>query len=590
MAVKTYEKGVAVQLSKNFKSTEFDCHGKNCCTETLIDEQLVVYLQKIRDHFGKPLYISGPYRCPEHNASTPNASQTSRHVKGEAADIYMTDVAPADIAKYAESIGVLGIGLYDTSADGHFVHIDTRTTKSFWFGHAQEYRETFGGNVVSDIPVINSIEVPKDAKKGEIKYNDENKPLTCMMTQTTCYRGTTKMEIKGVLWHSTGANNPTLKRYVQPDDDAADKQAWLDLIGVNKYHNDWNHITRQAGLNAWIGKLADGSVQSIQVMPWDFKPWGCGSGKNGSCNNGWIQFEICEDDLTNKEYFDTVYAEACQLTAYLCNMFNIDPNGTVKYNGVEVPTILCHYDSYKLGLGSNHGDIDHWFPKFGKSMQTVREDVAKLLPKKVEEKPTQPVSLYYVRKDWDNKASQVGAYAVLENAKIACDKAGEDYEVYNSNGIAIYPTKIETEPTEVFNIGDAVSLIPEATYYNDMAIPNWVKGYKLYVREIYKNGNIAISIRKTGNITGVVKPDALVPYAAPVVETAPADPAFTPYLVRINTEVLNIRSGAGTKYSIVGQVKEKALYTIVAESSDGKWGKMKSGAGWICLAYTKKVQ
>ena len=60
-------------------------------------------------------------------------------------------------------------------------------------------------------------------------------------------------------------------------------------------------------------------------------------------------------------------------------MFRIDPKGSVKYNGVTVPTILCHADSHKLGLGSNHGDVLHWFPKFGKSMDTVRADVAALM-------------------------------------------------------------------------------------------------------------------------------------------------------------------------------------------------------------------
>ena len=52
-----------------------------------------------------------------------------------------------------------------------------------------------------------------------------------------------------------------------------------------------------AGLNAFIGYLRDGSVSTIQTMPWNFRPWGCGSGIKGSCNNGWIQFEICEDNL-----------------------------------------------------------------------------------------------------------------------------------------------------------------------------------------------------------------------------------------------------------------------------------------------------
>ncbi len=212
-----------------------------------------------------------------------------------------------------------------------------------------------------------------------MKYSESNAPLLCMMTQSTCYRGTKKMNVRGVLWHSTGANNPTLKRYVQPDDDASDRERLLALLGKNRYNNDWNHKERQAGMNAWIGQLADGGVASVQVMPWDYKPWGCGSGKKGSCNNGWIQFEICEDDMNDSEYFARVYDEACELTAYLCRMYNIDPKGSVSYNGVTVPTVLCHKDSYRLGLGSDHSDVYEWFDRYGKSMETARDDVAKLL-------------------------------------------------------------------------------------------------------------------------------------------------------------------------------------------------------------------
>lgn len=217
-----------------------------------------------------------------------------------------------------------------------------------------------------------------------MKYSSSNKPLVCMQTQSTCYKGTRKMDVLGVLWHSTGANNPTLKRYVQPSDtkpaaDTYSKAKWLEILGTNTNKNDWNHINREAGLNCWIGKLADGTVTTVQTMPWDYRPWGCGSGSKGSCNNGWIQFEICEDDLTDKTYFNKVYQEACEITAYLCKLYNIDPNGSVTVNGVKVPTILCHADSYKLGMGGNHGDVNHWFPKHGKSMATARADVAALL-------------------------------------------------------------------------------------------------------------------------------------------------------------------------------------------------------------------
>ena len=212
-----------------------------------------------------------------------------------------------------------------------------------------------------------------------MKYGSTTPPLQCFMRQSTWYQSAGTMTPLGVLWHSTGANNPNLRRYIQPDDNAQDRIAWMKLLGENAYQNDWNHVAVQAGVNAWIGKLADGTVTTVQVAPWSKMPWGCGSGKNGSCNNGWIQFEICEDSLSSEAYFNAVYREACELTAYLCQVFNLNPKGTVKLNGVTVPVILCHHDSYKLGLGTGHIDVDHWFERYGKTMDDVRNDVAVLL-------------------------------------------------------------------------------------------------------------------------------------------------------------------------------------------------------------------
>lgn len=285
-----------------------------------------------------------------------------------------------------------------------------------------------------------------------------------MQTQSTCYKGTRKMTPKGVLWHSTGANNPNLKRYVQPSDikpveDTYTKEQWLTILGKNPYSNDWNHIEHQAGLNCWIGKLADGTVAAIQTMPWDYRPWGCGSGSKGSCNSGWMQFEICEDNLANKDYFEAVYKEACEITAYYCKLYNIDPKGTVVHEGVTVPTILCHYDSHKLGLGSNHGDVDHWFKKYGKTMADVREDVAKLLAEELAvETPTPEPQMYRVRKSWSDAKSQKGAYKVLDNAKKCCDAAGEGYKVYDNSGTEVYaytaPVEEPKEETPVVAVYD----------------------------------------------------------------------------------------------------------------------------------------
>ena len=454
----------------------------------------------------------------------------------------------------------------------------------------QNKRASFGQTFYNRYAKKNDV-APSDPTvtgNAKMKYSSINRPLVCLQTQSTCYKGTSQMTVKGILWHSTGANNPNLKRYVQPSDNAENKVEMLELLGVNTNKNDWNHIERQAGLNAWIGKLADGTVTTVQTMPWNYKPWGCGSGVKGSCNNGWIQFEICEDGLTDRTYFNKVYEEACQITAYLCEMFDIDPNGTVSVNGVNIPTILCHADAHALGFGSNHGDVNHWFPKHGKTMASAREKVVELMGKKSIIEPT-PIEteMYRVRKSWEDAKSQVGAYSKLENAKNACDKAGAEYEVYNSKGVAVYPEK-EVDNNNSVTItkiekGDELKLKANATYSNGREIPSFVFNKKLYARtDEDKNGNVTISTLKTGAVTGIVHKSMLMPYNASEIE-----PGFTTYLVKVTADVLNVRSGPGTRHKIVTQVRQGQVYTIIGES-DG-WGKLKSGAGWISLEFVKKL-
>lgn len=123
---------------------------------------------------------------------------------------------------------------------------------------------------------------------GKITFN----PYVCYQTNSTCYKNTYPMTVKGVLWHSTGCNYPWIKRYCQPSDGSPNYDADIAKIGKNYYGNDWNHKYVNAGLNAWIGKFADDTVGTVQAMPWNWRPWGCGSGSKGSANSGWVQFEI----------------------------------------------------------------------------------------------------------------------------------------------------------------------------------------------------------------------------------------------------------------------------------------------------------
>ena len=174
-----------------------------------------------------------------------------------------------------------------------------------------------------------------------------------------CYKTGRCITPCGIMVHSTGANNPWLKRYVAPND---------GLIGENTGNNHWNRSGVSACVHAFIGRLADGSIATYQVLPWNHRGWHAASGKNGSANNTHISFEICEDGLADRAYFNSVYKEAVELCAYLCKKY-----------GLTEKDIICHSEGYKLGIASNHADVMHWFPKHGKSMDTLRADVKALL-------------------------------------------------------------------------------------------------------------------------------------------------------------------------------------------------------------------
>ena len=124
------------QLSANFKVREFYCRDGS--DPIFVDSELVQCLQKIRNHFGKPVHITSGYRTAAHNAAV-GGSKSSQHLLGRAADFYVEGVDVATVAAYAETLLPArgGIGRYPKDAKHPtrktgWVHIDTRANKSRW--------------------------------------------------------------------------------------------------------------------------------------------------------------------------------------------------------------------------------------------------------------------------------------------------------------------------------------------------------------------------------------------------------------------------------------------------------------------------
>lgn len=347
-----------------------------------------------------------------------------------------------------------------------------------------------------------------------------------------CYIAGQKMVPQGIVVHSTGANNPNLKRYVDA----------VDEVGVNQYGNHWNTAMpggRKVCVHAFIGCDKNGQVRVAEILPHNICCWGVGKGKKGSYNTNpaYIQFEICEDGLKDKTYYQKAFSVAAEYCAELCRTYNI-----------SIDKIVGHCEAYRLGYGSNHGDPEHWMKNFGETMDVFRKRVSEILKT-------------------------------------------NDGQKENKEEAATVNTSVEK--------GDLVSIACNATYYNGKPVPSWVKAQKWYVAEKPVGERVVIDKNEKGTnaiCSPIHKKHLTIVKKANVTTFANAalkeETNNCPYLVKVTADCLYIRKGAGTNTAKVGSITDKGVYTIVEEktvSGTTKWGKLKSGAGWISLDYVRKL-
>ena len=223
--------------------------------------------------------------------------------------------------------------------------------------------------------------------------------------KSDCYKANFRIKPKGIVVHSTGSNNPTLRRYIAPDD---------GIIGKNQYGNDWNRGGLNVCVHAFIGKDKNGDVKTYKTLPFVRACWGCGEGSKGSYNYNppYIQFEMCEDDHSDKAYCKKVYNKAVSLCAYLCKKYKIDPNN-----------IVSHKEAHAKGYGSAHSDPDNWWGKFGYTMDGFRKAVKAKLKEKVKTKKKS--NLY--TKDYKDPVGNAVPYITVKKGTEVTWKSDDGY-------------------------------------------------------------------------------------------------------------------------------------------------------------------
>lgn len=242
-----------------------------------------------------------------------------------------------------------------------------------------------------------------------------------ILTSNDCYKSGKNLIPKGITVHSTGVNNPNINRYV-PIGNEYSKLHW-DQPGIAKC------------VHAMIGFNQDKQVITCQTLPFTMKGWHGGQPtKQGmtSVNNTHIGFEICEDDLQDRNYFDRVMREAQELCAYLCKTYALDP--------LDKQVLLSHHEAHMQGRASNHADIDHWLKIYGRNMDWFRQCVANIIKEDDEVFSYEQFKEYQARYEEEQSKKGFSSWAI--KAKIP-DKL-ETAEFSDGNNPQSFTTREQT--------------------------------------------------------------------------------------------------------------------------------------------------
>lgn len=107
-------------LTKNFSVEEMKCSHCGACE---MREEFMSMLQLLRNHYGKPMFISSGYRCPSHPIEAMK-DKPGEHSEGLAADIICYTENAISLLQHALNLGVTRIGIQQKGrASSRYIHL-----------------------------------------------------------------------------------------------------------------------------------------------------------------------------------------------------------------------------------------------------------------------------------------------------------------------------------------------------------------------------------------------------------------------------------------------------------------------------------
>lgn len=391
---------------------------------------------------------------------------------------------------------------------------------------AEEVAETSTSNVeVKDVPTTTVA----------INATPKIQVLQAIAKEAGAYKANQKIpgnKPPGLFWHSTGANNPNLTRW------AGTSPAQNSVIGENKNKNSFYYSTNVCPHYSF-GRGTDGKLYFAQHLDETICCWCSGSGNAATAKNngfsgnnanflGYTQIEIGEDGLNDANYATQVYEAMVEFSV---NWFKRWYNGDA--NAVTTRTLINHKEANKFGIGSNHGDTDHWLPKFGFTMDKLRADVKTELAKGAPA-PSNPIP-------------------------------------------SPSPTPTPSAPSTALKVGDQVQVKSGAKTYTGGGLAAFVYSTTYILSEL--KGDRAVIKTVKGEVVAAVNSKDLIK-----VGSLPAL-SKCPYTIRLDKTV-KIYASPSSHSTQKGTVGTTSVYTIVEESygvGAQVWGRLKSGAGWVAV-------
>ena len=277
----------------------------------------------------------------------------------------------------------------------------------------------------------------------------------------------------------------------------------------------------------------------IQAVPFNRNAWHAGDGANGTGNRKSIGIEIARSTSADATLFQRAEENAAKYIATL-----------LKQYGWTTSRVKRHKDW--SGKNCPHKTMEKGWERFIKMIQKELDILNGKTTTPTTQKPTTSTT----------------------TTKPAPFKVGS----YNAN----------VKTTDVLNIRSKRN--PSSTKIGSIPKGTIIKvGYIMYQdNSVAKKGSLWGSVY-TQYGDGFVCMDYVTPTTATptTTKTTTSTSKTVNYKVKVTVDSLNVRKGAGTGYATSGSVKKGQVFTIV-EEKDG-WGKLKSGAGWIKLEYTKKL-